>query len=155
MKHQATIVWTFEGEDMAAGRYSRAYEMRFDGGAVAPGSPAPEIVPAPWSRAEAIDPEEMFVASVAACHMLWFLDVARRAERAVESYTDHAEGVITENAAGELWVSRIDLHPRVVWRGDAPSPDDLAALHDAAHHKCFIANSIRTEVVVASDQGRD
>jgi organic hydroperoxide reductase OsmC/OhrA len=150
MKHQATVVWTFEGEDMPSGRYSRAYEMRFDGGAVVPGSPAPEIVRAPWSKAENVDPEEMFVASVAACHMLWFLDVARHAGLSVESYTDRAEGVMTKNGDGELWISRVTLNPRIDWRGKAPRNTALARLHDDAHHKCFIANSIRTEVVVAA-----
>jgi organic hydroperoxide reductase OsmC/OhrA len=140
---------------MPTGRYSRAYEMRFDGGAVVPGSPSPEIVHAPWSRPEGVDPEETFVASVASCHMLWFLDVARRAGFSMESYTDHAEGVMTKNAAGELWVSRIALRPRIVWRGDGPSAEALAALHDTAHHKCFIANSIRTEVVVTPDGGEE
>lgn len=147
MKHEATVTWVLDGEDMPAGRYSRAHQIRFDGGAVVQGSPSPEIVPAPWSRPENVDPEEMLTAAVSACHMLWFLDLARREGLVAERYEDRAEGVMTKNAEGALWVSRITLRPRIAWRAD-PGSAKVAALHDSAHHKCFIANSVRTEIVV-------
>lgn len=152
MRHEATVVWTLDGDDMPAGRYSRAHEIRFDGGAVVAGSPAPEIVPAPWSRPENVDPEEMFTAAVAACHMLWFLDLARRRGLTAERYVDRAVGVMTRNDAGELWVSRVTLRPRIGWRED-PGEAATAELHEAAHRRCFIANSVKTEIVVeAADQ---
>lgn len=146
MKHEARVSWRLEGE-MPPGRYSRRHEIAFDGGAVVPGSPSPDIVPAPWSDAAAVDPEEMFVASVASCHMLWFLDFARRGGWTVETYVDDAVGEMTKNEAGALWVSRIALRPRIVW-AEGPDAAGEAALHEKAHHACFIANSIRTEVVV-------
>ena len=146
MKHEAWVSWRLEG-DMPSGRYSRAHVLRFDGGQVVPGSPSQDIVPAPFSDAAAVDPEEGFVASVSACHMLWFLDLARRDGWTVESYEDHAVGEMTRNDAGALWVSRIALRPKIDWT-EGPDADGEAALHDKAHRACFIANSVKTEIVV-------
>lgn len=132
---------------MPSGRYSRRYEMRFDGGAAAPGAPSPEIVPEPWTDPAAIDPEEAFVSAVASCHMLWFLDFARRDGWTANAYEDRAVGEMTKNEAGELWISRIALRPVIDWaRG--PDAAGEAALHDKAHHACFIANSVKTEIIV-------
>ena len=146
MKHEAWVSWKLEG-DMPSGRYSRAHTLRFDGGAEVAGSPSPDIVPAPYSDAAAIDPEESFVGAVSSCHMLWFLDLARRDGWTVERYDDHAVGAMTKNDAGVLWVSRIALRPKIVWT-NGPDAAGEAALHDRAHHACFIANSVKTEIVV-------
>lgn len=132
---------------MPSGRYSRAHVLRFDGGAEVAASPSPDIVPAPWSDAAGVDPEEAFVAAVASCHMLWFLDLARRDGFAAERYTDHAIGRMTKNAAGALWISRIALRPRTIWTS-GPDAGDEADLHARAHQACFIANSVKTEIVV-------
>ena len=75
----ATVAWRMAGDDFAKGRYSRAHEWRFDGGVSVPASASPAFVPPPLSRAEAVDPEEAFVAAISSCHMLWFLDLARNA----------------------------------------------------------------------------
>ncbi len=154
MHHEATVTWTSGEADAAAvtaGRYSRVHRIGFDGGAALRGSPAPAFVPAPWSDPEGADPEEMFVASAAACHMLWFLDLARRAGHAAASYEDRAVGVMETNEAGELWISRIALRPRILWQGEAPASDEVARLHEAAHRRCFIANSMKTEITVAQE----
>jgi organic hydroperoxide reductase OsmC/OhrA len=129
-------------------RYSRRHELRFDGGAVVPGSSAVSSVPLPYSDPAAIDPEEMLVASVASCHMLWFLSLAATAGHVVERYADHAEGEMTKDVQGRLWVSRIVLRPEVVFAADrAPARDALVALHHRAHEECFIANSVKSDVV--------
>ncbi|MFV0474050.1 MAG: OsmC family protein, partial [Pikeienuella sp.] len=147
MRHEAKVIWRLGGGDMPSGRYSRAHELHFDGGAVVAGSPSPGIVPAPWSDPAGVDPEEAFVAAIAACHMLWFLDLARRRGYAASSYEDRAEGVMEKNAAGALWVSRVRLRPRIDWI-EGPDAAGEAALHEEAHHACFIANSVRTEITV-------
>ena len=150
MKHEAWVSWRLEG-DMPSGRYSRAHRLRFDGGAEVTGSPSPDIVPAPWSDAAAVDPEEGFVAAISSCHMLWFLDLARRDGFVAESYDDHAVGQMTKNPAGEMWISRVALRPAVVW-AKGPDAAGEALLHDKAHHACFIANSVKTEIVVETTQ---
>lgn len=149
--HSAIIRWQNTGPDFLQRRYSREHTWEFDGGTVVPGSPSPHVVPAPWSNAASVDPEEAFVASVSSCHMLWFLHIALDAGFEPRSYEDHAEGVMTKNERGKFWISRVTLHPKIVWKGEAPpSAEEVAHLHHKAHEKCFIANSIRTEVVVAA-----
>lgn len=149
MTHVATVAWSNSDPDAyRKGQYSRAHSWTFDGGAVVPGSAAPAIVPAPWSDAGAVDPEEAFVASLSSCHMLFFLDFARRAGFAVASYVDEAAGVMEKNAAGRIAITKVTLRPRIAWDGDAPDDVALADLHHKAHDACFIANSVTTEVVV-------
>ena len=147
--YAATIRWSAKpGENFAKGQYSRAHEWAFDGGATLPASASPHIVPAPWSDTGGVDPEEAFVASLSSCHMLFFLDFARRAGFVVDNYTDEAEGVLDKRADGRMWMSRVTLRPRIAWGGTAPDEAALADLHHRAHEACFIANSVTTEVVV-------
>ena len=147
--YTATIRWTRTGEgDFAKGQYSRAHEWAFDGGALVPASPSPHIVPAPWSDTAGVDPEEAFVASLSSCHMLFFVDLARRAGFVVDAYLDEAEGVLEKRADGKMAMTRVTLHPRVTWGGDPPEEATIADLHHRAHEACFIANSVTTDVTV-------
>ena len=147
--YTATIRWTRDpSTDFAKGQYSRAHEWVFDGGAVVPASPSPHVVPAPWSDQAGVDPEEAFVASLSSCHMLFFVDFARRAGIVVDSYVDEAEGVLEKRADGRLAMTRVTLHPRVTWGGTSPDEAAIADLHHRAHEACFIANSVTTEVKV-------
>ena len=147
--HTATVRWSASpGEEFGRGQYSRAHQWVFDGGAVVPASASPTIVPAPWSDAGAVDPEEAFVASLSSCHMLFFLDFARRGGWVVESYVDEAEGELGKLPDGRTAMTRVTLRPRIGWSGDAPDAAALADLHHKAHEACFIANSVTSEVVV-------
>ena len=149
--YTATIRWSRTGEgDFTKGQYSRAHQWAFDGGAVVPASASPDIVPAPWSDAGGVDPEEAFVASLSSCHMLFFLDFARRARLVIDDYVDEAEGVLEKRADGKMAMTRVMLHPRIIWGGNPPDEATLDALHDRAHEACFIANSVTTEVTVQS-----
>jgi organic hydroperoxide reductase OsmC/OhrA len=147
--YTATIRWSRTGDgDFTKGQYSRAHEWAFDGGHVMPASASPHIVPAPWSDAGGVDPEESFVASLSSCHMLFFVDFARRAGFVVDSYVDEAEGVLAKGADGRMAMTKVTLRPKVGWGGEAPDAAALADLHDKAHDACFIANSVTSEVVV-------
>ena len=144
-RHEAVVSWSVsEGEDFLAGRYSRLHELRF-GAVVVPGSASPAVVPAPWSSPDAVDPEAAFVGSLSACHMLWFLDLARRAGVSIRSYADAAWGELGRNGDGRQAMTRVVLRPRVDCDANAAT---LAALHDRAHAACFIANSVITEVTI-------
>jgi organic hydroperoxide reductase OsmC/OhrA len=148
-RHDATIAWsTDDPAAFAKGRYSRAHQWRFDGGAVVPASASPHIVPAPWSDAGGVDPEEAFVASIASCHMLFFLDLARRAGVVIASYEDQAEGLMEKGADGRVRITSVTLRPRIGFDGQAPDAAAIDALHHAAHEACFIANSITAQVTV-------
>jgi organic hydroperoxide reductase OsmC/OhrA len=149
--YTATVQWQRrEGEAFIDNRYHREHVLRFDGGIEVAGSSSPSVVPLPYSTEAAIDPEEMLVASLSACHMLWFLSLAAKAGLVVERYDDNASGVMSKNASGKLWVSRVTLRPRVTLAGDSAErvTERLAELHHQAHAECFIANSVRTEVLI-------
>lgn len=146
-RHRAEIAWQSDGR-FAEGKYSRRHEWRFDGGAVVAGSASPDVVPPPLSDPAAVDPEEALIAATAACHMLWFLDLARRAGFDVASYRDEAEGEMGRIALGKVAITRITLRPEIAFAGPAPDAAALQRLHHEAHERCFIANSLNCEVVV-------
>lgn len=143
--HEARVIWQSSG-DFAANRYSRGHVWRFDGGAEVAGSASPSVVPEPYSDPAAVDPEEAFLASISSCHMLWFLDFARQAGYTPTRYEDHATGALVRDN-GKMWIPRVDLNICVDW-AVAPDAATHNALHDKAHHACFIANSVRSEIVV-------
>jgi len=154
-RYEARVAWQRGGAKFTDNRYSRGHEWSFDGGVRVPASSSPNTVRVPYSVAAAVDPEEALVAAAASCHMLWFLSLAAQRGLVVESYVDEAVGVMEENAAGKLAFSRIHLRPRIAFAGERlPTPQDLEALHHQAHAECFIANSLKSEVIVdAVDPG--
>jgi organic hydroperoxide reductase OsmC/OhrA len=148
--YTATIRWSRDPEtDFARGQYSRAHNWSLDGGITLAASASPHIVPAPWSNKDAVDPEEAFVASLASCHMLFFVDLARRAGFVIDSYVDQSEGVLEKRDDGKMWMSQVTMRPQVAFSGDKrPTDADIADLHHRAHDQCFIANSVTTKVIV-------
>jgi organic hydroperoxide reductase OsmC/OhrA len=145
--HVATVEWRSDG-GFRDGRYSRAHSLSFDGGAVVPGSASPHVVPPPMSDPAGVDPEEALVASASACHMLWFLHLARDSGLDVAAYRDEARGTMGKDGRGRMAMIRIVLRPEIEFAGQAPATQALARLHHEAHERCFIANSLRTEIVV-------
>ncbi len=148
-EYTARIEWQRNaGEAFTDNRYHRRHRLQFDGGAEWAGSSSPAVVPLPLSDASAVDPEEMFVAALSSCHMLWFLSLAAQAGFVVERYTDQAAGVMQRNAAGKLAMTRVTLRPQVQFAaGGAPEFAQLQALHHRAHEECFIANSVNCPVL--------
>jgi organic hydroperoxide reductase OsmC/OhrA len=150
-RYDAEVRWQ-RGADEAFTdrRYSRAHTWHFDGGVVVPGSSSPHSVPLPFSRADHVDPEEAFVAAIASCHLLTFLFLAAKAGLTVDAYVDAAFGVMAPNEQGRLAVTQVTLRPAIVFSGGTvPSDADVARLHHESHEQCYIANSVRTEIVVA------
>ncbi|MGZ8286525.1 MAG: OsmC family protein [Allosphingosinicella sp.] len=143
----ATVEWR-SGGGFREGRYSRAHSLSFDGGAVVPGSASPHLVPPPMSDPAGVDPEEALVASASACHMLWFLHLARDSGLEVAAYRDEARGTMARDERGKMAMTRIVLRPEIEFAGQAPDSDSLERLHHEAHERCFIANSLRTRIVV-------
>jgi len=148
-RYEARIAWQRNGASFSNNRYSRGHEWAFDGGVKIPGSSSPLSVPAPYSVVEAVDPEEALVAATSSCHMLWFLSLAAKKGFVVDSYVDEAFGVMEKNEAGKMAITRITLRPNIGFSGDkVPSAEELKSLHHTAHEECFIANSLKSEVVV-------
>lgn len=143
----AKISWKRGHQPFVDLRYSRRHVWRFDGGIDVPASSSPEIVPVPQSAVDAVDPEEAFVASLSSCHMLWFLSLAAGAGWIVERYDDEATGVLGPLPDGRLAMLTVELHPHVTFAGSAvPLRTEINDLHEEAHRRCFLANSVRTEV---------
>ena len=94
-EHKATIRWTRTSPDFLIGKYSREHTWTFDGGVIVPASPSPSVVPAPYSNAANVDPEEAFVAAISSCHMLTYLFLASQQGFQVDSYDDQAVGGCT------------------------------------------------------------
>lgn len=147
--HQARIEWNRGLQPFLDRKYSRAHLWKFDGGARIEASSSPHVVPEPFSVAANVDPEEAFVAALSSCHMLWFLGIAAAAGYCVDSYQDEAVGQMAHNDTGHEWISRVELHPRVAFSGSKhPDAAALAHMHHEAHESCFIANSVRTEIII-------
>ena len=144
----ATVVWRRGDQPFTDRKYSRAHEWQLDGITV-PASSSPAVVRLPLSKADAIDPEEALAASLSSCHMLFFLDFASRAGFRIDEYCDRISATMSKNESGKIWVSRIVLHPEITFSGDKrPTEADVAELHHKSHVECFIANTVRSEVVI-------
>jgi organic hydroperoxide reductase OsmC/OhrA len=144
-EHTVTVEWKRETPDFAYETYNRDHDWSFDAGITVRAS----ANPAYQGNERCVDPEEAFVASLSSCHMLTFLAMAARKRYVVDRYRDDAVGVLGKDSAGSLAMTKVTLRPEVQFGDEkAPSPEELRQLHDRAHHACFIANSVRTEVVV-------
>jgi len=145
-RHDVRTSWVRGDQNFLAGHYSRAHTLTFDGGAVVAGSSSPSVVRLPWSDPSAVDPEELLIASLSSCHMLWFLDFARHAGLDVLSYLDEASGEMGEDAQGRVVMKAVTLRPKVATSPPAASDAVIDALHEKAHAACFIANSVKSDV---------
>lgn len=146
-EHAATVAWERRGQVFTDGRYARRHVWRFDGGAEIAASASPQVVPPPYSDPTAVDPEEAFAASLASCHMLWFLSLAAKEGFVADRYEDTAAALLAPNAAGRKAIVRVTLRPWVEFDGERlPTWDDVLRLHAAAHEECFLAASVNCEI---------
>ena len=129
--HRALVRWDREEDDIRAHTVELAAQRLS-------ASSAPEF----GGNADKADPEEMFVASLSSCHMLWFLALARGERVSVTSYEDQPEGMMDGSR-----FTRVVLRPRVVFECDLEEVQ-LRSLHRCAHERCFIANSVNFPVHV-------
>jgi organic hydroperoxide reductase OsmC/OhrA len=144
--HRYSVVVEWTGNTGTGTSAYRNYERRHEISAgtrkpVIPGSSDPAF------RGDAArwNPEELLVASLSACHKLWYLHLCAEAGIAVLSYVDRAEGEMEETPDGSGRFTRVTLRPRITVAAD--SDMGMARdLHDAAHAKCFIANSVNFPV---------
>ncbi len=142
-EHRATIEWSRDGQDFVYETYSRKHALRFEGAITVPGNAAPANIPKTVPPAPGVDPEQAFIASLSSCHMLWFLHLAQVRKFVVDRYVDEAVGELDKT-----WISKVTLHPVVTFSGSAPTEEEHRALHHKAHEKCYIANSVKSEVVI-------
>ena len=149
-EYSAVIRWA-RGDDEAFSdnQYSRGHTWEFDGGITVPASSSPHVVPLPFSVEANVDPEEAFIAALSSCHMLTFLGIAAKQKYVIDSYVDDAIGVLEKDESGRSSVTKVTLRPDIVFSGiKIPTAKQLDKLHHLAHKNCFIANSVKTEIVV-------
>nr|WP_163502683.1 OsmC family protein [Halomonas socia] len=121
--------------------YSRDHEIEIAGKATLQGSADPAFL----GDAGRHNPEDMLVASLSACHMLWYLHLCAEARIVVEDYIDQAQGNMALTSSGGGHFTQVTLRPRVTVSGDSDA--QLAErLHERAHALCFIANSVNFPV---------
>jgi organic hydroperoxide reductase OsmC/OhrA len=144
-EHVVDVSWSRGEHEFTYDNYSRDHEWRFDGGVTVPGSANPAYL---GTSSGSVDPEEAFVAALSSCHMLTFLAIAAKKRLVVDSYVDHAVGVMAKNETGRMAVTKVTLHPVITFAGEAPDEAALDRLHHLSHQECFIANSVTTEVLV-------
>jgi len=145
-EHKATIRWSREGRDFAYKTYSRDHVWLANGNEIPASATAAYL-----GNPQRVDPEAALVAALSSCHMLTLLALAANKGFVVESYQDEAVGHLEKNAQGKLAITRVELHPKIVFGGvKQPAPADLDALHEKAHKECFIANSVTTDVRVVT-----
>lgn len=140
--YRTTVTWTGNTGSGTSGYRDYGREHEITAGA------KPTIVgssdPAFRGDAARWNPEDMLVASLSACHKLWYLHLCAEAGIVVTAYVDEAVGTMTEDAAKGGFFTGVTLNPVVtIAKGD---PEMAARLHTAAHGKCFIANSVNFPV---------
>ena len=146
---EARLAWRRGAQPFLDQAYSRAHTWDFDGGLTVPASSSPLSVPLPMSDAAAVDPEEALVAAVSSCHMLFFLSLAAQRGFVVDSYDDPAIGEMDVDADGKMAMTLVRLRPVIAFSGATlPDAAAIASLHHAAHQRCYIANSLKTTIVI-------
>ena len=146
-EYKATIEWQLAGE-FRYETYSRSHSIDFGRGIRLAGNAAADNIPKTVVAAAGVDPEQQFVAALSSCHMLWFLHLANRKKFVVQHYLDEASGVLGKSADGREAMTRVTLRPVVTFSGAPPTPEQFAQLHEKTHQRCFIANSVKTEIVL-------
>lgn len=141
-EHKVTVIWKRDSVDFAYKNYNRSHQWDFGHGIIVPASAAPAFL----GNEDRVDPEQAFVAAMSSCHMLTFLAVASQKKFVVDSYEDHAVGVLAKNAQGKMAMTEVTLSPRITFSGQQPDEQALHQLHETAHRECFIANSVTTTV---------
>lgn len=151
-EYTAKITWKSDSPDtFTKNHYTRGHTWEFDGGVTVPASSSPHAVRGPFSVDAAVDPEEALIAAASSCHMLTFLWLAATAGFNIESYEDNAEGLMATRNDGKEWITTITLDPQIAWAGDKlPTAEEIAHLHHEAHEECYIANSIKSKIVIKS-----
>lgn len=154
-EHCYAIEMRWTGNDGQGTQSYRAY--RRDHAIRAAGKPDIDASSDPAFRGDPsrYNPEELLVASLSSCHMLWYLHLCATNGVTVTAYEDRATGTMQERPDGSGFFTRVVLRPRVTITS-ASDPANARALHHEAHQKCFIANSVNfpvetePEIVVAS-----
>ncbi|MFB6394176.1 OsmC family protein [Polymorphospora lycopeni] len=121
--------------------YDRTHEIDAPGRPTLPGSSDPAF----RGQDDRWNPEQLLVASLSQCHMLWYLHLCADAGVVVTGYTDQPVGTMVEEAGAGGQFTGVELRPRVTVT-EAGMVERATELHTAAHKLCFIARSVNFPV---------
>ncbi|MEQ3777991.1 MAG: OsmC family protein [Alcanivorax sp.] len=133
-QHTMHLSWSTRGEDHYLWHLADGNEVR--------------VVDGHHGQQEFMEPEEAFIASLASCHLLSFLTEAAREGLSVTSYDDAPEAILGQNEKAMIYVRQVLLQPLATFSGEQPDAGKIQALHQRAHEKCFIAQSVKSEVLI-------
>jgi len=141
--YNAQIAWTGAGETGTKNykSYDRSYAIHIEGKTTISGSSDPTFRGDPACH----NPEDLLLASVSSCHMLWYLHLCSVSGVTVTDYVDNAEGFMEEDAAGSGRFTKIVLRPTIKITADSDKEKAKTA-HAKANKMCFIANSLNCPV---------
>lgn len=143
--HAMTLDWSRQTPGFGYREYNRNHVWRFDGGQTLQASAATAYL----GDARLVNPEEAYAAALSSCHMLTFLALASMKKFVVESYEDHAVAILDKGADGMMMVPKVELSPVIRFSGERqPTAEELAELHHRSHEECFIARSVKTEIII-------
>lgn len=147
MNYTSHIHWQRNNIPFTAKTYDRTHQISFGAAnnSTVNASSAPEFM----GKAELVNPEELFTASISSCLMLTFLYIAAMKNIVIEDYKAETIGTLAKNAEGKMAVTEVVIKP-VVSFGEGTQPD-AATLQDIfkkAHDQCFISSSVKTTVKI-------
>ncbi len=144
-EHKVTISWEKQTESFAYEDYNRDHQWDFGHGLVVNASSAPQFLGTP----EYADPERAFAAALSSCQLLFFIAICSKKRLTLEHYQDQASAYLEKNDKGELVISRVVLRPEVRFApGIEVSWESIEKIHHQAHERCFMAKSVRSEIII-------
>lgn len=141
--YNTKLTWTGNSGDGTSDykSYERSYKIEVDGKSIIQGSSDPAF----RGDASKYNPEELFLASISSCHMLWYLHLCSVNNIVVIDYSDKAVGMMVENKDGSGQFELVTLNPEIIV--EEKSMIELAkSLHKQANELCFIANSCNFKI---------
>jgi len=148
MHYKVNINWTRHTDAFHAKSFDRTHQITFGGGSTIEGSSAPEFL----GKAELVNPEELFAASITSCLMLTFLYWAAVKGLVIDQYSAETVGTLAKNEEGKMAMTEIVIKPKVTFSGtNLPDAALIQELFNKAHENCFISNSVKTLITIQTE----
>ena len=135
--------WNLGDGELSFGKYNTNHKIKINDEILLNASAAEEYGGNPNN----LNPEQAFVAAISSCHMMTFLALAAKMKWPVITYEDKAVAYLGKNSKGRMSVTKIELSPKITFKGNFTiSDEEMAEMQDRSHRYCFIANSLSDEV---------
>ncbi|MCW8929695.1 MAG: OsmC family protein [Gammaproteobacteria bacterium] len=144
-EHNIKLTWRKQTESFAYQDYNRDHQWDFGEGLIINASSAPQFLGNP----ECADPERAFAAALSSCHMLFFIAICSKKRLIVENYIDNATAYLEPDSQGDLVITKVIIRPEVIFSdGVNVDQETVEKIHHQSHKKCFLAKSVKSEVII-------